>query len=174
MNFTGRDALGLGVLTGFIGTIIYAAVVTHKLSVISNKLDKSVNDLYLDKDIQIPDELIKKSVERAATEEARFHVEREFASACKQVVAQYHDDIQNIVNEEFEAQKDQVALTIKHKIDAIDLSSIRKEVIKGVDAACTEKLRGDLEEISDKYTKQLDAMVDIYTTVADKISRIGE
>ena len=174
MNFTGRDAIGLGVLTGFIGTIIYAAVVTHKLNVISDKLDKSVRDLYLDKDIQIPDELIKRSVERAATEEARFQVEREFANARKQVVAQYHDDIQNIVNEEFEAQKDQVAISIKRKIDAIDLSSIKKEVIRETKAVCAEKLKDDLEEISDKYTDQLDSMVDIYSTVAEKISRIGD
>lgn len=173
-KITKDDVLEFGFIAGFLGTIIYAAVATYKLNVISEKLDRSVKDLYYDKKIEIPDTLIQKAVENAAADEARYQVPNEMAKARKQIVSAYHEEIKSVVEEEFEKQKADVAKALKRKVSDLDISSIKREVIREAKDACAEKFKDDLETISEKYTDQIDSLVNIYSTVAEKVSRIGD
>lgn len=175
MNSISRNDILAGlVLTGFVGTIIYAIDVTRKLQSVSEKLDKSVKELVSSTDIDIPQELITKTVERAVKEEAKYQVEKAANKAASDIVASYKSEIRNVVEDEFDNQKDEVAKSLKRKIADIDIRELKREVVREAKADCANKLKKDLEEISDKYTDQIDSMTSIYSTIASKIEAIGD
>ena len=170
-----NNILSGGMILGFLGTIIYAVSVTNKLNYISNKLNRRIDELVADDVmIDIPRDLVKSSVEKAARMEAKYQVERAMSDATKSIVKGYTSAIENVVEDEFKLQKSDVAKTLKRKIDDIDIQAIKREVKIEAKDACIAKLQNDLDDLSDKYTEQISAMTNIYETVASKIESIGD
>lgn len=174
MNLTKNDILAGVVATGFVGTIIYAIDVTRKLKIVSDKLDRSVDELVSTEQIDIPQDLIRRSVEKAVKEEAEYQVSRAMTNAAHDIVEKYKEDIEIAVENEFDKQKSGLAKSIKTKIDDIDISKLKREVVREAKEDCANKLKKDLEDISDKYTEQIESMTSIYSTIASKIEAIGD
>ncbi|SFU32751.1 hypothetical protein [Butyrivibrio sp. INlla21] len=173
-QITKSDILAGGIILGFLGTIIYAIDVSSKLKTVASKLDKSVKELTSDVEIEIPTELVNRQVEKAVREEAKYQVERAMADARKDVVKKYATEIENVVEDEFKLQKADVAKTLKKKIDDIDIQEIKRQVKIEARDACVQKLKNDIDDLSDKYTEQIESMTSIYETVANKIQSIGD
>ena len=174
MSLTKNDILGIGIILGFVGTISYAIDCSRKLKAVSDKMDIAVRDLVKADNIDIPKELIEKSVEKAVKDEAQFQVARAMTNVANKVVEEYRDDIETAVENEFEKQKGSLAKALKTKIDDIDISKLKREVVREAKEDCANKLKRDLEDISDKYTEQIDSMTSIYQTIASKIESIGD
>lgn len=174
MNLSKNDILAGLVLTGFVGTIFYAVDVTRKLQKVSEKLDKSVKELVNSSDIDIPEELVTRAVESEVKKEVKYQVEKAANKAASDIVLSYKSEIRNVVEDEFTKQKDEVAKSLKRKIDDIDIRELKREVVREAKADCANKLKKDLEDISDKYTDQIESMTSIYSTIASKIEAIGD
>ena len=173
-SFNKNDILAAGICLGFLGTILYAIDASMKLKNVADKLNVSVKELSSDIEIDIPDSLIEKEVYRAAREEAKYQVERAMNKASAEVVKSYTSKIEDVVEAEFKLQKSDVSKTLKRKIDDIDISEIKRQVKIEARDACVQKLKDDINDLSDKYTEQIESMTSIYETVANKIQAIGD
>lgn len=160
--------------TAFLGMCGVAGSAIHKLNKVSEKLDIAVDDLYKETVINVPEELVNRTVERAAKDEAKYQVAKAMDKVRKDVVEAYRSDIKTAVEEEFKLQKGDLTKTLRKKIDDVDINEIKREVKVECKDYVAKKLKKDLDEISDKYTEQADAMVGIYSTIASKIEGIGD
>ena len=174
MNLTKSDVLNGGLILGFAGTIIFAIDAHMKLKKAADKLEIAVKDLYEETVINVPDELVQRTVERAAKDEAKYQVSKAMDKASKDVIKEYKSDIQTAVDDEFKLQKSELTKTLRKKIDDVDINEIKREVKIEAKSYVAEKLKKDLDDISDKYTDQIESMSSIYSTIASKIEAIGD
>ena len=88
-----------GILFGVAGLVgIGYAIGTHnKMAKISDRLDRSINDLADNVEFDIPEKLIDKAVEEAAKNEARRAVEDATREAINQVKNDIHTKVQREV-----------------------------------------------------------------------------
>ena len=173
-NLTKNDILGLGIIAGFVATIGYAISCTQKLNAVSDRLNMTVKDIVDGVNIDIPETLINDAVKDAVNKEARYQVEKAANKAAGDVVKEYKSDIQTAVDEEFKLQKSELTKTLRKKIDDVDINEIKREVKIEAKNYVAEKLKKDLDDISDKYTDQIESMSNIYSTIASKIESIGD
>lgn len=169
---TKNEIIGIGVIAGFVATVGYAIKVTTDLKDVSNKMDMAVKDLVNKTNIDIPQDMINRSIERAVTTEVRYQVEKACGSAVTAVRSDITKEIKSTVNDEFQRQKDDVAKELKRKINNLDISSIRQEVIKEAKDTAAEKFKSDLDDILEKHNEELESVTRIYSSIADKISSI--
>lgn len=174
MNLTKNDILAGAVLSAFAATIIYAFDTTRKLKTISDRLNTTVKDLVDGIDINISEKLVNDAVEREVKKEVKYCVEKAANKAAGDIVSGYKSDIRDVVEDEFKKQKNDVAKALKAKIDDIDIRELKREVVREAKDATAAKLKKDLEDISDKYTEQIESMTNIYSTIASKIEAIGD
>ena len=174
MNITKSDVLNGGLILGFAGTIIFAIDAHMKLKKAADKLEIAVKDLYEETVINVPDELVQRTVEKAAKDEAKYQVSKAMDKAANDVIKEYKSDIQTAVDDEFKLQKSELTKTLRKKIDDVDINEIKREVKIEAKGYVAEKLKKDLDDISDKYTDQIESMSSIYSTIASKIETIGE
>ena len=174
MNLSKNDILAGAVLSTFAVTIMYAIDATHKLRLISDRLDMTIKDVVDGMDIKVSEKLVNSAVEEEVKREVKYCVEKAANKAAGDIVSGYKSEIRNVVEDEFEKQKDEVAKSLKRKIDDIDIRELKREVVREAKEATASKLKKDLEDISDKYTEQIESMTSIYSTIASKIESIGE
>ena len=174
MNLSKNDILAGAVLSAFAVTIMYAIDATHKLKVISDRLDMTVKDVVDGMDIKVSEKLVNAAVEAEVKKEVKYCVEKAANKAAGDIVSGYKTEIRNVVEDEFTKQKDEVAKSLKRKIDDIDIRELKREVVREAKEATASKLKKDLEDISDKYTEQIESMTNIYSTIASKIEAIGD
>lgn len=174
MNLTKNDILQMGCITGFIATIGYAIAVTRRLHEVSNKLDRAVDNLVDTKEIDIPKDMINRSIERAVDREVRMQVGDSCKAATKAVENDIYKEIKSSVEDEFKRQKGDVAKELKRQINDLDISEIKKEVIREAKDTAANKFKHDLDDILEKHNDELESVTRIYSSIADKISSIGD
>ena len=85
--------------TGLIG-IGYAICAHTKLSKVSERLERSIDDLASDTEIDIPEDLVNKAVEKAVQTEARRAVERATTETIAALKKDIHAEVQKAVDKE--------------------------------------------------------------------------
>ena len=173
MNIEKKDLILGGLALSCLAVVSYAGVVTNKLRQVERKLNRTLDEI-VDKDIDISKDLIDKAVERAARDAAELEVTHAMKDAADDIVKGFESAIKTAVEDEFKNQKADVAKTMKHKIEDIDIREIKREVVREAKEECAKKLKKDLDEISDKYTEQIESMSSIYSTIATKLESIGD
>lgn len=174
MNLSKNDILIGVAISAFVGVVVYALDANRKLKAISDKLNVAVRDLVDNANIDISESLVNDAVEREVRKEVKYHVERAANKAAGDIVKEYKSDIQTAVDDEFKLQKSELTKTLRRKIDDVDINEIKREVKIEAKSYVAEKLKKDLDDISDKYTDQIESMSNIYSTIASKIEAIGD
>lgn len=174
MNLSKNDILIGAAISAFVGVVAYALDANRKLKAVSEKLNMTVKDLVNGIDINVSESLVNDAVEREVRKEVKYYVEKAANKAAGDIVKEYKSDIQTAVDDEFKLQKGELAKTLRRKIDDVDINEIKREVKIEAKSYVAEKLKKDLDEISDKYTDQIESMSSIYSTIASKIESIGE
>lgn len=174
MSIKRSEILQGGCILGFIGTIGYAIAVTKKLRDVSVKLDRAVDNLVDTKEIDIPKDMINRSIERAVDREVRMQVGDSCKTAVKNIEKDIKKQIENAVEEEFEKQKGDVSKELKRQISDLDISEIKKEVVREAKDTAANKFKHDLDDILEKHNDELESVTRIYSSIADKISSIGD
>lgn len=173
-NLTKSDILAGGIIFGFAAVAAFAIDAHLKMRKAANKLEIAAKDLYEETVINVPDELVQRTVERAAKDEAKYQVSKAMDKVAKDIAKTYESDIKTAVEDEFKLQKDSLTKTLRKKIDDVDINEIKREVKAEAKSYVADKLKKDLDDISDKYTDQIESMSSIYSTIASKIESIGE
>lgn len=157
-------------IAGLVG--IGYAIGTHtKMAKISERLDRSINDLADNMEIDIPEKLIDKAVEEAAKNEARRAVEEATKEVINQIKNDIHTKVQREVDKEYDSIKDSVLKEITVSASKIDTSKVRKDVEEAAKKAVLDKFDDNLDDILEKFNKDLDNTSKIYSSIRDAITK---
>ena len=161
------------ILFGAAGLIsIGYAIGTHnKMAKISERLDRSINDLADGVEFDIPEKLIDKAVEEAAKNEARRAVEVATKEVISQVKKDIHTAVQREVDKEYDVIKDSVLNEITVSASKIDASKVRRDVEAAAKEAALEKFDDNLDDILEKFNESLDNTSRIYSSIREAITK---
>lgn len=142
-------------IIGLLG-IGYAVSTHSKMSKISEKLDKSINDLVNDTKIYIPDKLIDEAVEKHVAEE----VKKAVVKAANDAVYEVKHDISKTVSAAVNAEYDRVQESVLKEITAsaarIDVDKVRRDVESAAEREAIKKFDANLDDILRSFKNNLE------------------
>lgn len=162
-----------GILFGVAGLVgIGYAIGTHtKMAKISERLDRSINDLADNMEIDIPEKLIDKAIEEAAKNEARRAVEEATKEVANQIKNDIHAKVQKEVDKEYDSIKESVLKEITVSASKIDASKVRKDVEEAAKKTALDKFDDNLDDILEKFNKDLDNTSKIYGSIREALTK---
>lgn len=162
-----------GILFGVAGLVgIGYAIGTHtKMAKISERLDKSINDLADNMEFDIPEKLIDKAIEEAAKNEARRAVEEATKEVTNRIKNDIHAKVQKEVDKEYDNIKESVLKEITVSASKIDVFKVRKDVVESAKKAALEKFDDNLDDILEKFNKDLDNTSKIYGSIREALTK---
>ena len=155
---------------GLIG-IGYGLCAHTKLAKVSNRLDKSIDDLADNTEIDIPEELVNKAVEKAVQAEAKRAVERATNETISAMKKDIHAEVQKEVNKEYDSIKDSVLKEITVSASKIDVAKIRRDVEEAAKEAALDKFDDNLDDILEKFNENLDNTSRIYSSIRETLTK---
>lgn len=164
-NFVGL----LGVTFGLIG-IGYAMGTHSKMARISEKLDRSIEDLASDVTIDIPNDMIERAVEKAVAAEAKQAVSKATDAAIVAVKRDIHKQVTDAVESEYSNIKDTVLEELVTEASKIDAKRVRADVERAAKEIALEKFDDNLDEILQKHNDELANVTKIYKAIADTVA----
>ena len=168
-KFNSFVSWGVGV-AGLIG--IGYAIGTHtKMAKISDMLDRSIDDLARSTTVDIPEELVKRGVERAVDMAANRAVERATNEVVREVKIDIRKQVSAAVEQEYSKIKDTVLKEITDSASKIDVARVRTDVESKAERAALEKFDGELDGILKKFNDNLENTSKIYKSIANSISK---
>ena len=163
--------LGLaGICIGFIG-VGYAFGARKKLNDISDKLDKSIDELSDNVSVDIPDCMIDRAVEQAVEREAKTAVKTATDRVVSDLESKIKMEVSSAVADERTKIQESVKKEIEKKVSRIDIDDLRREVVAEAKEAAAEKLNGSLDDILEKFNDELHSVSKIYSSIAKAIAR---
>lgn len=167
-NFKNWEYIILGAL-GVFG-IGYGVAMRTKMAKVSERLDKSIDDLACKTNIDISEELINQAVEKAATAEAKKAVEKAASDALAELKRDIHMNVSEAVEKEYEKIKDEVLKKATEAAAKIDVARVRRDV----ERAAVTKYEANLDDILAKFNDNLSNTSKIYSSIASAITRPTE
>lgn len=160
----------VGWTAGLVG--VGYAISTHtKLTKISERLDKSIDELADSMEIDIPKEIIDKAVDKAITEETR----RAATKAANDAVSEIKRDIRATVSAAVEKEYDSIKIEVLREItDAaskIDIDKVHKDVAKAAEKMVLDKFEDNLDDQVQKFNDQLNSVARIYSSVVGSTAK---
>ena len=150
----------------------------EKYKELEKRLERKVNDISDSLNVDVPDEIVREALERAANNK----ISKAVDDASKEIIKDCNYEIRSQVRETVSVAYDNVKVDVKkelkRQIDAIDISGIKREVISDAKDKVKEELEDAIEEITDtfedaledakkKATEKYEAELD---TIATKVS----
>lgn len=164
-NFVGL----LGVAFGLVG-IGYAMGTHSKMAKISEKLDRSIEDLASDMPIDIPSSMIERAVEKAVAAEAKQAVGKATDAAIVAVKRDIHKQVTDAVESEYSNIKGAVLEELVTEASKIDAKRVRADVEKAAKEIALEKFDDNLDDILQKHNDELANVTKIYKAIADTVA----
>lgn len=155
---------------GLVG-VGYGLCAHTKLAMVSNRLDKSIEDLADGTDIDIPEELVNKAVEKAVQAEAKRAVERATNETISAMKKDIHAEVQREVNKEYDSIKDSVLKEITVSASKIDAFKVRRDVEEAAKKAALDKFDDNLDDILEKFNENLDNTSRIYSSIRETLTK---
>ena len=160
----------LGVTAGLIG--IGFALGTHsKMAKISEKLDRSIEDLASDMPIDIPNDLVERAVEKAVAYEVKQAVSKTTDTIIAEAKRDIHKQVSDAVENEYSNIKSTVLKELTDEAAKIDVKRVRADVERAAKERALEKFEDNLDEITEEYKGYLTSVSKIGKTFADAITQ---
>lgn len=159
----------LGVTFGLVG-IGYAMGAHSKMAKISEKLDCSIEELADKTPVDIPEEMIKRAVEKAVAAEVKEAVSKATDEAVMAVKRDIHKQVSDAVESEYSNIKEAVLEELVTEASKIDAKRVRADVEKAAKEIALEKFDANLDDILEKHNDELENVTKIYKAVADVMS----
>lgn len=166
----------INTLIGIAGVVaIGYAIGTHtKLAKVSERLDKSIDLLADDMEIDISEDLVNKAVEKAVQAEAKRAVELATRESITTLKREIHSQVLTAVNTEYDNLKDSVLKEITTEAAKIDASRVRRDVEKAAKEAALKKFDDNLDDILEKFNDSLDNTSRIYSSIREAITKSSD
>lgn len=175
-NFVGL----VGVAFGLVG-LGYAFGTHSKMARISEKLDRSIDELAGDMPVNIPQDMIKRAVERYVAAETKQVVSKATDAVITDVKRDIHKQVSDAVESEYSNIKETVLEELVAEAAKIDTKRVRADVEKAAKEHALEKFDDKLEDIADEFREKFDEYMDdckdnlavvnkVYKTFADAMT----
>lgn len=159
-----------GCIVGLLG-VGYAMGSKKKVNDICKKIDKSIDDISNDIDIDISDKIIDDAVDNAVAREVGKQVSNATQRIITNVKNDMHTQVKTAVDEEYKNIRGSVTDKISKEVSNMNMRTLSDEVVEKAKKAAMEKFDTDLNSILDKYTRDLDNVSKIYSSIANSMSR---
>lgn len=160
---------------GALGLAGYAAWKSHegtkKIDEISERIDKTVDDISKGIEISVDEPIIKEAVEKAVDREVRNQVKTTCETAVHEVEKDIRKDVAKAVNDKLESIEDDVEEEIKKQIGDIDISKAKNQVVKEASDKAAAKFNGELNDILGHYKNTLSNVSKIYQSISDAVAK---
>lgn len=152
-------------VAGLVG-IGYGAACHSKMVKVSNRLDKSIDGLANDTNIDISEEIINKAVDKAVGVAVKSAVDK----ATNETIAEIRRDIRRevaaAVDKEYESIRDSVLKEVTVASSKIDVDKVRKDVEAGAEKIALEKFDANLDGITKKFYEKLETTAKVCSMFA--------
>ena len=159
----------LGFAAGLIG-IGYAIGTHSKMAKISEKLDRSIDDLAGEMPIDIPNDMIERAVEKAVASEVKLAVGKATDAAIVAVKRDIHKQVSDAVESEYSNIKGVVLEELTAAAAKIDVKRVRADVEKAAKDIALEKFDDNLDDLLQKHNDELENVRKIYKAIADTMA----
>lgn len=146
--------------------IAYAIYASNKMDKLCKKIDKSVDDISSNMEVDISDALIDAAVEKAVEREVYQAVKKATGKAVKDIESDISKDVKAAVKEHYANLKDDVAKEMHKQVGEIDIREIREDVVEKAKKQLAEKFDDNLDGLLDKFNGELDNVSKIYRSIA--------
>lgn len=163
----------IGVILGIAGLVgVGYAIGAHtKLAKVSDRLDKSIDEIADNMEFDIPEELINKAVEKAVKVEATMAVDKATNEAVSEIRKDIRSEVQHVISTEYDNLKETVLKEITSSASKIDVSRVRRDVEEAAEKAALEKFDDNLDDILDKFNDNLSNTAKIYSSIRNAITK---
>lgn len=160
----------IGVALGLVG--VGYAIGTHtKMAKVSERLDKGLDELANGMEIDIPEEMVNKAVEKAVAAESKKAVEKATSEALAELKRDIHKTVSGEVEKEYEHLHKDVLREITDAASKIDVTKVRRDVERAAEKAALDKFDDNLDDILKKFNDNLDNTSKIYNSIAGTMSK---
>lgn len=151
--------------------VTLGCIAVSKINKIGKKFDKGVTDIESITVKEIQDRVVEDAVRNAAEDKVGQYVYR----AHKEVMDIARDEIRKevtpAVKEAKDSIKDQVTTEITAQVANIDIDDMRKSVREKAEGQVLSKFKGDMNDILEKYSGNLQQINQIYSSVANALGK---
>lgn len=171
MNNKANFIFGLGgCVLGLIG-IGYAIGAHGKLNKVSMKLDKTIDELTNDAEIDIPKQMIDQAISRKVDSEVEYALKRAASDAVRSIKNDIHSEVSRTVNATYSDIKKTVSDEVARKVSDINMRDLTNEVTKKAEEKIIEKFEGNLDDILEKFNRNLDNVSKIYSSMSASMQK---
>ena len=160
-NSTLNAVIGIAGLLG----IGYGLAMHNKMSKISDRLGRSIDDLADNMEIDIPKEVINRAMDKAVVSATKFAAEKATNDVLSEIKRDIHREVRRAVDKEYDSIKDSVLKEVTVASSKIDVARVRREVETAAKKAAIDKLDCNLEDILQKFNHDLDNTAKIYQSI---------
>lgn len=160
----------LGLAAGLVG-VGYAIATRSELTKVSERLDRSIDDIANNLDINIPQDLIDKALNQAVEVEAKKAVERAARDAMDTLNRDIHTTVSNAVEEEYKTIRDQVLDKTVESASKIDVPKVTRYVEKAAQEKVLSTFQVNLDGILNTFNENLQNTAKIYNSIANSVTR---
>lgn len=147
----------------------YSAYITRKMDRVCSKLDTSVDEISESVNVDLSEVIVKDALDQAMDKAAYKAVKNAAATAVKQIHNDIFKEVKIAVNNAYTDLKEDIAIEMHRQVSNIDISSIKQTVIEKASKRVAEKFESDLEDILEKYNKDLNNVSKIYSSIAKSV-----
>lgn len=159
-----------GLVVGLVG-IGYASGTRSKMNQVSEKLDKSIDDIIRDTRIDIPNGLIERTVERAVEAKTRIAIDNAVNGAMQKADGIIRSTVSSAVESQYVSLKDRVLVEMTKRVSNINEDRLRDDVYNAAKKKAVEKFEANLDDILEKFNSDLENVGKIYKSIANAMTK---
>lgn len=158
-----------GIITAAIG-IGYGVGQKRKLDDISERLNKKIDEIAGDVDVDISDAVIDEAVKVAVDREAKSATQKAISSIISAKKAEMANQITLEIDRQKAAIKDDVTKEVSRQISRLSINELKESVVEQAKTEAMEKLQTSMDDILQGFTNNLSQVGTIYQTIAQAFS----
>ena len=132
-----------------------------------NKLEELKKEIASGIDVTVSNDIVKDAVDKAVQKQYDIAVRGACSSAIATVRSDISNEVDRAVKGEYTNIKEDVKAEIRKKIDSIDISSAKREVIEEAKYLAKDKLEDALDETIDDFKDDLNDISKLYKKMSE-------
>lgn len=159
-----------GIAAGLIG-VGYALGTRSKMARISEKLDRSIEELASDIPVDIPQDMVERAVEKSVAFEVKQCVSKGMDAVTSDIKRDIHKQVSDAVEKEYSNIKETVLDELVNEASKIDAKRVRHDIESAAKKIALEKFDDNLDDLLEKFNENLDNTSRIYKSIANTITK---
>lgn len=148
-----------------------AAYCIHEVRESHDLVNFAVSKVGDNVEVEVSNELIQAAIQQSAEQQVKRVVIAAAAQANMDISEKTATEVKRAVTDSYDKIMDEVSGRVSKECDKINHSDILADVRKSATNKLVEKLDGNLDTITDEYTKNLNNMGKVYEALASKLER---